>query len=474
MTSTDSSNEAITGCFFLVVFTVACFMPAQNDTWWHLRTGQEMWTRRFVMLSDEFSFTAAGGPWWNHEWLSDLVFYAMYRMGGLPALTAFCAAIVTGAVALAWRLMPIPSTDRVLIIGFTLVSFVPVWAIRPHVFTLLFLVLLVHLARREQYWIIPPLFALWANLHGGVSLGLVALAGLIVGHVYASGTARLKSFVVVAVLSVGATFVTPLGWHLWSMILETLTKSAANEIMEWQPPRFIDGAYFILWPTAIALLLSTLWLHRRATRSPRHALSADHAMLIGAAVALLPSALRMRRNVPPFLLIAIPTLTYAFAEWFRSPGFKQQPRNARVNTGAFLACAVVCTAIVATAWTMRATRLNWDPIPQQVAREVEACGDRVYNTYDDGGYLIWFAPRVRVFMDSRQDPFSLALTLEHRRVEETADYQDVFARYRIRCAALRERSSVARRLRVDGWRPRAQAGGWVVLEENHDARATIP
>jgi hypothetical protein len=49
-------NATTTIAFLFVVFALACLMPLQSDTWWHLRAGQEMWSRGLVMLHDEFSF----------------------------------------------------------------------------------------------------------------------------------------------------------------------------------------------------------------------------------------------------------------------------------------------------------------------------------------------------------------------------------------------------------------------------------
>src|SRR5687767_7299497 len=131
-------DESATWCFFAVMLAMACMMPMQNDTWWHLRAGQEMWTRRMVMLSDEFSYTVSGAYWPNHEWGSEVVFYALFWLGGLPALTLFAAVCVTAALALAWRLMTGTPTQRLLFMGLAMTSIVPVWTVRPHVFTLVF------------------------------------------------------------------------------------------------------------------------------------------------------------------------------------------------------------------------------------------------------------------------------------------------------------------------------------------------
>ena len=63
---------------FVVVTTIACFMPVQSDTWWQLRAGQDFWQTGSVVLEETYSHTAAGRFWINHEWLSEALFYALY------------------------------------------------------------------------------------------------------------------------------------------------------------------------------------------------------------------------------------------------------------------------------------------------------------------------------------------------------------------------------------------------------------
>ena len=70
---------------FLVIALLACLMPVQNDTWWHLRAGDVMLETRRVLLTDVFSHTVSGQPWPNYEWLSEVVFALVYRAGGLPS-----------------------------------------------------------------------------------------------------------------------------------------------------------------------------------------------------------------------------------------------------------------------------------------------------------------------------------------------------------------------------------------------------
>src|SRR6187551_3406942 len=91
---------------FIALACAACFMPAQNDTWWQLRAGEDIWRTHGVPLQDTFSHTAFGTYWPDHEWLSQALFFALYQIGGMKLLTAVLAAFLTATWILVWRLTP--------------------------------------------------------------------------------------------------------------------------------------------------------------------------------------------------------------------------------------------------------------------------------------------------------------------------------------------------------------------------------
>src|SRR5205814_1126639 len=106
---------------FVALACAACFMPAQNDTWWHLREG-EILRHGGAPLTDYLTHTVGGKSWANRESLSQIVFYRLFRAGGLPLLTGVLAALVTAAWYLSWRLMTGPSTLKLAIMAAALVT----------------------------------------------------------------------------------------------------------------------------------------------------------------------------------------------------------------------------------------------------------------------------------------------------------------------------------------------------------------
>ena len=174
-----------------IVFS-ACLMPAQSDTWWHLRTGEEIWRSGRIVLQDDFTHTVSGRPWPDHEWLTQVVFYAVYVVGGLPLLTVLCAAAITVAWLIVLSLTPGPVLVRVALVGGGAALSSGAWSLRPQVLTMaLFAATLWVLARRRYLWSLPPLFLLWANLHGAVALGGVLIVAATLASLRA-GDGRFK------------------------------------------------------------------------------------------------------------------------------------------------------------------------------------------------------------------------------------------------------------------------------------------
>jgi hypothetical protein len=155
-------------------------IAADRDLWWHVRTGQLILEHRGLPGTDPFSFTAEGAPWTNHEWLSDAGLAAIYAVGGDRALSLWRAGLLLAVLAaftrLLWRRMPhpLPVVAGVLLATPLIHGFIN---LRPHsytyLFTLLFLIAFEGARRRPKLLLcLPPLMALWANLHGGFILGL--------------------------------------------------------------------------------------------------------------------------------------------------------------------------------------------------------------------------------------------------------------------------------------------------------------
>jgi hypothetical protein len=76
---------------------------------------------------DTFTFTAAGLPWVDQQWLAQVIFAAVFRAGGWPALATLGAVIVASIQALLWRAArsmgaDARSTGVALLLGFVVAA----------------------------------------------------------------------------------------------------------------------------------------------------------------------------------------------------------------------------------------------------------------------------------------------------------------------------------------------------------------
>lgn len=454
--ATLTFDRLATALFFIVVTTVACLMPIQNDTWWQLRAGQEFWQTGSVPLEETYSHTANGRFWMNHEWLSEAIFYAVYRTGGLPLLVTLAVLAATASVGVTWSLMRGPTLVRLALAGLTLGVTSIAWTPRPHVFTLLLVgVTAAALVGKRQWWL-PPVFLLWANLHGGFTLGVGLLGAFWLGGVtYGLPTVATRSVLVTACLLM--TLATPLGFTFWHELPASLARLQAYDVQEWRGPALTDPSVLPFWCVlgGLVVLVYQRWW----------ALMADPAdrILTIASLLFVPLALTSLRNTPPFLVLALPVVSRALRTSLPPTVPRLSTAQYRTHAGVLACGVVVAVAVVAIAWTTPMSRLGWNPVSDEAASAVSECIGPIYNSYDDGGYLVWFLPDRKVFLDSRQDPYPVELIQQDMRAQFEGQYRETFEQYGIRCAFVRSGVPLDRQLQADGWQVRFRDEQWTVL-----------
>src|ERR1700688_445816 len=246
-------------------------MTARNaidpDLWWHLRTGQLIVETGKVPHFDPFSFTRGGRAWVSHEWLSDVLFYELWKHGGPAALILFSAIITTAGFMLLYLLCPAQKHWAAAATAFGALASAPAWGVRPQMFTFTMASLLLWLVEAGEnrpkllFWI-PPLFVLWLNLHAGFALGPALLLAYGIGLILETAlgdTPWLKVrplLVRTGLLAVACLALVPLnpnGVRLYRYPLDTLRSEGMRSLIgEWFSPDFHQLTYR---PLLVVLLL---------------------------------------------------------------------------------------------------------------------------------------------------------------------------------------------------------------------------
>jgi hypothetical protein len=452
-------DRLLTALLFLTVVLACALTPMQADTWWQLRAGRDMWATGRVMLADVYSHTSYGAFWLNHEWLAEVIYYGAYRAAGLPGVTLFAAALIVGGWSVTWRLTTGPVRSAFL---WTLAALVPSsmwWEPRPHAFSLLFIPATVFLVARGRTAWLPIVVVIWANCHGGVLLGFVLLGTALCARMAAEPRTRKNGALTLAACAAAMT-ATPLGLSFWIEIPKSLARIHLYPLDEWKRPELYDPRMLPFWIAAAVLAVACV-IHRQRIlrRIP------DDTVIYAAALLLLPAAVAARRNVGPFLMLAVPALTRLLHR--DTAEARAQQGRPVLNAAIAATAAATVIAVVAWAYSREIPRLRWQPVSAHALAALDDCPGNLYNRYDEGGELLWFAPSRRVFMDGRQDPFPTSLVLEHIRIEaEGADFRPAFARHDIKCAYLPTISPTAVALAKSGWTTLYRDARWVVLRAN--------
>ena len=352
-------DRVLAALVFLAIVLACALTPMQTDTWWQLRAGRDMWASRSVLLTDVYSHTAYGTFWPNHEWLAEVVFYALYRVGGFPLLTLFATGLIVGGWILSWRLAKGAGSGTVPLGGHRADPVEPlVGAAAARLLPVVHLATVFLIARRRLWWL-PLIFVVWANFHGGVLLGFVLLgAGLGAQTLLAPGTWRQPVLVFLACLL--AATATPLGLAFWSEIPKSLARISLYPLDEWRRPRVMDIRVLPFWIIAATFCYGLVRNRHRLRRLPP-----DEATLYACALALLPMAVSAIRNVGPFVMIAAPALT-SLVRLRREPDAAAQVERPLLNAAVMAIAAVSVVVTIAWAYVNRIPKLQWAPVPPGV------------------------------------------------------------------------------------------------------------
>jgi hypothetical protein len=260
---------------FLFLAIAVSRTVADVDLWGHVLFGRDIVSQRAIPVTDPYSFTS-DRPWVNHEWLAESVMYLSYRMMGpaglvtLRLLTMLLTGVLVNASIRTGRLSQ-AGRDLLIMLG-VILTLPRTQHVRPQLFSvLLFGVLLLIVVRadrgnRRPLWLVPPLMAAWANLHGGwmVGLGTFGLWSACEFIRDARWGARAQTVTILG-LSVLATLINPYGWGLWQFVWETVGVGRVD-ISEWAPITSVSPGVLTLWLTAALL---AVWTTIRTSESRR-------------------------------------------------------------------------------------------------------------------------------------------------------------------------------------------------------------
>ena len=404
------------------------------DFGWLLARSRWMAQHHHVLSTNLLSYTVpnAGSV---YPALGGLILYWIYLLGGYALLSWTCALACAGTVALLLRRGSVVSAAiAILAVPFIAMRMVP----RAELFALVIFAAYVsllwqhHETGRAPLWLLPLLMAIWVNVHFSFFSGLGLLAAFVAVELLEfpfgadrrlQAMSRLKREIPWFLAAAAATIVNPWGWRIYQETIHFTTATLGVRVNEWVPLHWNWTNSFSLRSTndlihllfAVALLAVALALLQ---------LRWGAAFLLLAALFQASRHFRMMPLASCLLVVVAGAVLSAVMPWIRSR--ISNPRLRTIMASAvvvfFAAIAVVRAADVVTNYHYLAERnlstfggglSGW--FPRRAAEFIrnQNLPGEVFNTYSEGGYLLWaLGPERRDYIDGQETPFGNLLQHE--------------------------------------------------------------
>lgn len=361
------------------------------DFGWHLRAG-EVIIKSGIQKTDPFSYSMPSFPFIDHEWLSNVLIFSIFKTLGTYALSFIFSVVFVFSLFFAipkkyknYSIVPL------ILAGAVMVSFS---GIRTQVETWFFLGLLLKLFLDNDLWkkwkyFIPLIFLPWVNLHGGFAVGI----GIIFVIFLAKSIERKKIALTdlkIFLASILVTFVNPYGPRIWYEIwMQFSDTTLRTNIAEWTPGVFhFDVTFCVLASISFFFIL----IYRKKFRFYE----------IAVYTVLLLMAISSARHIPLWALATLAITPKAFF-YFMEQINKHKESRIRFNKIKII-LAIAFLAVFVYEISLNLMNIyNTDRYPVKAVDflDKQNIQGNLFSIYDVGGYLIWKLPQKREFIDGR-------------------------------------------------------------------------
>src|SRR6266404_1762749 len=422
---------------YLIVFIYSLYTPADPDLGWHLKYGEYFWQHGKLLRDNTFSTMMPNFHWANTSWLTDIIAYTAYHLGGFLGLTVLAAVIVTLTFYFFAKAFSLTLWQQTIVFPFILYLEEPINAIafRGQQLDLLLIGILFYLISMYEkkpriLWFTVLLFLFWVNIDGEFLLGY-ALFGLwvvlyIIKQVFREifvdkqqkrkvninfryYLEKLKSAVieekkeilplfVILVCCLIATFITPFGYNIFLSVLSFIGNPHLKDIGEYLPFAYLSQDW---WNEIIVGIILVFGLFILGFRG----IFLDLMPILGGGLLLFVLSLQIRRYAWPAYYLVFPLL--AMTATFLKPDGK---KTTKIATTILLLAFLIIVTWVRYPFT-KFTNFNWseycriqvDPCSQQSVQYLldHHLTHNLFTLYSWGGWLIWNYPQIKPSIDGR-------------------------------------------------------------------------
>jgi hypothetical protein len=404
------------------IFVADCARNADTDLWGHIAFGETIIKQGRVPWLDYYSYSAPGIPYFDHEWLAQVIIAGVYDTLGVVglklmklALTAATILLLAGAEGETGASPGVQSGVLMMVA----LALLPLMQFRPQLFTFMLMAALLLILARDNYrgrapvWLLVPMMMLWVNLHGGFIIGLAIIAtyggvtglqGLLEGR----GWRRPLRFAAITGATAAATLATPYGTNAWGAIFQTFERpSILNADMEWQPllvfvrgiwAQHVGNGFLLLWLAMLIFLAVTLVL------TP----SREDLPLVAVAIVMGISPFVSVRNMAlAMIAAAVPLARHCqmLLDKARSRSVRDTAKSTsdvlRPATQIFMVSLAIVLAVNTGLFSRRMLTANTSPLGALAFMQRHDLHGNVLCDFGWGEFMIFHDADSRVFIDGR-------------------------------------------------------------------------
>jgi len=404
--------------FFIIMFTIPIIITirlmntfSDPDIWWHLRTGQWILENKTVPAVDPFSQHHV--PWVAYSWLFEILIYGMYNLFGLTGFGIYLLLMAVAITFSLYTLLKNQSISSTFAASLTAVGIIAISRnlnVRSYLFSILFSIILLQVLMKvresgqmKKLILLPPVFALWANLHIQFVYGFmiyflfaVEVAGLC--YVSKKGDSDIQRTRMHWMLSIGAacflaTLANPYHVFIYRPFVEILAEPGFyNHISELHSLCF---RHLADWMVLFIFMGAVYTIGKNQTHRP-------FLLLL-----ILAASFISFRSIRDVWLVVISGLTIiAYNISRRQPDndvlrYKKIPVRVVSGLGTVLSLFICwnCYAL-SNASIHQHIAENYPEKATQFIKKNNLSGP-LYNHFNWGGYLIWHLPELPVSIDGR-------------------------------------------------------------------------
>ena len=461
--------------FLFLSISGSKMLLGDGDTGYHIRAGEYILKTFSVPHSDIFSYLTPALPWTAHEWLSEIVMALIHRATGLSGVAIFFAAIIASVYFLLFKIVRSYKGNilvSLFIMLLVILSSQIHWLARPHIFSLLIIVLWYYLLDLYEYsdrnylYLMPPLMLLWVNLHGGFIIGLVLNGIYLIGNVIRTFSSageekvyyrqKIRTLLLITVACFFVTVINPHGYHILLFPFRlTSNKFIMDHIIEFISPNFHDPMLFFKY--FLLFMIITFAISKKRLNIIEHMLT----------VLFTYMSLYSVRYIPLFSIIMAIILvkqTDSVVDQSDSKIMAFIKRRAeRIDSvdvaarGHLWLFAAVLLAAIGLMNGKLVHRFNEETMPVAAVEflQKEHIPGNMFNNDEFGDYIIYAAwPEYKVFFDGRSDMYGAERIKEYYKLTNIEPgWQDILKKYDINWVIYNDKSTLSQfLLQRDDWR----------------------